>query len=133
MNNPRSSFVRCGFVLLLVTCCLTAQDGQKPKNNGFHIESLMTAAEFKRCGLNKLSEEEVTQLDAWMTRAIENSTAESKLEKPARTSQQDVIESQIDGDFEGWDGETIFKLTNGEIWQQRSMTMNTSTLIAPRC
>jgi hypothetical protein len=29
-----------------------------------------------------------------------------------------VIESQIDGDFEGWDGETIFKLTNGQIWQQ---------------
>jgi len=30
----------------------------------------------------------------------------------------DVIESQIDGDFEGWEGETIVKLTNGQIWQQ---------------
>ena len=30
----------------------------------------------------------------------------------------DVIESQIDGEFEGWEGETIFKLTNGQIWQQ---------------
>ena len=29
-----------------------------------------------------------------------------------------TIESQIDGTFEGWDGETIFKLTNGQIWQQ---------------
>lgn len=29
-----------------------------------------------------------------------------------------VVESQIDGEFEGWDGETIFKLTNGQIWQQ---------------
>lgn len=29
-----------------------------------------------------------------------------------------VIESQIDGDFEGWEGETIIKLTNGQIWQQ---------------
>jgi hypothetical protein len=29
-----------------------------------------------------------------------------------------VIESQIDGDFEGWEGETIVKLTNGQIWQQ---------------
>ena len=33
---------------------------------------------------------------------------------------QQVIESQIDGDFKGWDGETIFKLTNGQIWQQSS-------------
>lgn len=31
-----------------------------------------------------------------------------------------VIESQIDGDFEGWEGETIFKLVNGQIWQQSS-------------
>ncbi len=30
----------------------------------------------------------------------------------------DVIESTIDGKFEGWKGETIFKLTNGQIWQQ---------------
>ena len=30
----------------------------------------------------------------------------------------DVIESTIDGKFDGWDGDTIFKLTNGQIWQQ---------------
>jgi hypothetical protein len=30
----------------------------------------------------------------------------------------DVIESQIDGEFEGWEGETIVKLINGQIWQQ---------------
>lgn len=30
----------------------------------------------------------------------------------------DKIESQIDGDFEGWEGETVVKLTNGQIWQQ---------------
>ena len=28
------------------------------------------------------------------------------------------IESHIDGDFEGFEGETIIKLTNGQIWQQ---------------
>ena len=31
-----------------------------------------------------------------------------------------VIESQIDGEFEGWEGETVFKLMNGQIWQQAS-------------
>ena len=28
------------------------------------------------------------------------------------------MESQIDGEFEGFEGETIIKLTNGQIWQQ---------------
>ena len=30
----------------------------------------------------------------------------------------DLIETQIAGTFSGWDGETIFKLSNGQIWQQ---------------
>ena len=36
----------------------------------------------------------------------------------SRAEPVDVIESRIDGDFEGWDGETIVKLLNGQIWQQ---------------
>ena len=35
-----------------------------------------------------------------------------------KQSTTNVIESQIDGDFEGWEGETIVKLINGQIWQQ---------------
>ena len=31
---------------------------------------------------------------------------------------QDVIESNIDGDFKGWDGTTNFKLVNGDVWVQ---------------
>ena len=37
---------------------------------------------------------------------------------PAPVQSSGVIESQIDGEFQGWDGETIFKLINGQIWQQ---------------
>jgi len=29
-----------------------------------------------------------------------------------------VIETQVDGEFNGWEGETIVKLMNGQIWQQ---------------
>jgi hypothetical protein len=29
-----------------------------------------------------------------------------------------AIETTIDGDFNGWEGETLFKLSNGQIWQQ---------------
>lgn len=30
----------------------------------------------------------------------------------------DVIESQIDGEFKGWSGDTSYKLTNGQVWKQ---------------
>jgi len=33
---------------------------------------------------------------------------------------KNVIETQISGTFEGWNGETIFKMMNGQIWQQSS-------------
>lgn len=35
-----------------------------------------------------------------------------------RSGENGVIESFIDGEFEGFKGETIIKLTNGQIWQQ---------------
>ena len=43
----------------------------------------------------------------------------TRVTPPSGKSQSvDVIESQIEGGFSGWEGETIFKLTNGQIWQQ---------------
>ncbi len=41
-------------------------------------------------------------------------------EIPNRVSEPAVIESGIDGDFEGWDGDTVFKFENGQVWQQVS-------------
>ncbi|TPQ27337.1 hypothetical protein [Methylomonas koyamae] len=32
----------------------------------------------------------------------------------------DVIESQINGEFKGWEGETVYELTNGQVWKQRT-------------
>jgi hypothetical protein len=34
------------------------------------------------------------------------------------SSREAVIESRIDGEFKGWEGESIYKLRNGQIWQQ---------------
>lgn len=39
-------------------------------------------------------------------------------EREGAPASQSIIESQVDDDFEGWEGETILKLTNGQIWQQ---------------
>ncbi len=35
-------------------------------------------------------------------------------------SDKEAMFTRIDGEFTGWDGETIFKLINGQIWEQAS-------------
>ncbi len=41
------------------------------------------------------------------------------LDKPVAVNKlADVIESNIAGDFKGWDGNTVFKLLNRQEWQQ---------------
>jgi hypothetical protein len=46
------------------------------------------------------------------------SSAKPTLNLPKAPSTASAIETQISDTFEGWDGETIFKLSNGQIWQQ---------------
>lgn len=50
--------------------------------------------------------------------AVLRAVTESYSPTSGSLNSSDVIESNIDGEFNGWDGETIFKLTNGQIWQQ---------------
>jgi hypothetical protein len=47
------------------------------------------------------------------------------------SSRQGLIESQIDGEFRGWEGETIYKLMNGQIWQQASYSYSYSYSYMP--
>lgn len=51
---------------------------------------------------------------------IEETLLCKKLNNGSKNMSQgnEVIESQIDGDFEGFEGETIIKLMNGQVWQQ---------------
>ena len=44
--------------------------------------------------------------------------ASSSASSSAASSSSAIIESKIDGEFNGWEGETIFQLRNGQIWQQ---------------
>lgn len=76
------------------------------------IEKLMSSSEFKVCGLNKLSKIELGKLNEWL---LSYTMAFGSV-----LSSPDVIECCIEGDFEGWEGDTIFILTNGQIWQQVS-------------
>jgi hypothetical protein len=105
-----------------------AQDALPP------VEELMTSAQFHASGLNKLSAVELKNLNTWLleytlrvVKLVSNETSNgSDLSTP------NVVESQIDGDFEGWEGETIFKLTNGQIWQQSQYAYHYHYAFMPR-
>jgi hypothetical protein len=115
MLNRMFLVTLCG--LLVFVASARGQDKRQAKYAGLHVESLMTAAEFKKCGLNKLSPEEIAHLDSWLS-SFGNRVAGATSTNAKETGTPDVIESEIDGEFHGWSGETIFKLTNGQIWQQ---------------
>ncbi len=90
------------------------------------VKGLMTDAEFRQSGLHKLGAAELVALDQWLTGYTQTVIHLAREQKPARstalvpspTRTPAVIESCIDGEFNGWEGETIFKLCNGQIWQQ---------------
>jgi hypothetical protein len=49
---------------------------------------------------------------------VQTSRTVSQPTRLSNTQCSSAIETQIDGDFNGWDDEVIYKTENGEIWQQ---------------
>ncbi|MBK7908676.1 MAG: hypothetical protein IPJ78_19300 [Gemmatimonadetes bacterium] len=99
------------------------------------IEVLMTAQQFQRAGLSKLSAEELEQLNAWMARytlAVMQASTPGAGKAGVSGGASAVIESRIDGEFSGWDGETVFKLANGQIWQQASYAYKYHYAFSPK-
>jgi len=99
------------------------------------IQEMMTPDEFKAAGLDKLSEDELQHLDAWMQgyRQTTEKTASEKAEKKAteevkKVTEQanartariklDTLVSRVDGTFEGLKGHTLIKLEDGTVWKQ---------------
>ncbi len=87
------------------------------------IQQMMTPAEFKAAGLNKLSAEELQKLDAWLQGYRQ--VAEQKAEKKATAraaqvehAKMDLIVSRVDGTFHGLTGRTIIRLEDGTVWKQ---------------
>ena len=106
-----------GAIVLTASIC-----GQVP-NLGLSMAKVMTSEELRETGVGSLSPSQRVALDAWLNRYTERviqvvQGAKSKSTTTAQSSCDPVVETTIDGDFNGWEGETIFKLLNGQIWQQ---------------
>jgi hypothetical protein len=90
------------------------------------LQERMTPEEFKAAGLDKLSPEELANLNAFLGRYNAKRVEEVKrAEQNAvagfgghTTPNNEPIVSRLIGRFDGWDGKTVFRLENGQIWQQ---------------
>ena len=80
---------------------------------------LMTPEIFNNSGLNKLSSTELTVLGNWIT-VYSQYLGQLPGAGGAVIATGGVIETEIDGEFKGWNGDTIYRMRNGQIWQQSS-------------
>lgn len=103
----------------------TSQQQVIPPSKDLPLEVMMPPAQQRQAGIQKLTPEEKEQLRMFLINVYLEGVDQGKRGQPSSSlstaaprSTASTIESQIDGDFEGWKGETIVKLRNGQIWQQ---------------
>ncbi len=86
------------------------------------LEERMSQSEFHAAGLDKLSPDELKALDDWLrTHYASTTTYVTPGGAPVfypKSSDREVVESRIDGQFSGWYGKNTFKLENGQEWTQ---------------
>jgi hypothetical protein len=116
MSISRCYAQLAGLFLIVVVGTSFAADDSFP---GF--KKLMSEEEFRQSGLQKLSEQELDALNQWLIRytAGEAEVLKETSEAVREAQKNYEVESTIVGEFSGWDGETIFRLANGQVWQQR--------------
>jgi hypothetical protein len=119
--NTFCSVFRCPILGLctILACVAPAQAAQEEQMSG-SIQEMMSPAEFKASGLNKLSSEELEKLNAWLQgyRDVTEKAATKKATAVASRTKLDLIVSRVDGQFNGLTGRTIIRLEDGTVWKQ---------------
>jgi hypothetical protein len=122
---------------LLIVVLPHALCAQEPFSS---LEERMTGKEFRAAGLDKLTEEELQVLNRWLrdhsvatldgpaesaaapSAAVALEPAEDRRglrkEKERLSDDAKLITARLLGTFDGWDGNTVFRLDNGMIWKQ---------------
>lgn len=92
------------------------------------FSSTLAPEELRQAGIDGLQPEQLARLDALVerythgevdrgvTEVIEEKEDKESLGNPRKGPK--LIEARIIGRFQGWGGGTIFRLENGQIWQQ---------------
>ncbi|GAB3105457.1 hypothetical protein GCM10027159_34950 [Lysobacter terrae] len=102
------------------------------------IEKQMTPEQFKASGLDKLSPQELGNLNAWLNHTLEVETtkaatlAKDKVETENRGfasfGKSDPIVAKIKGEFRGFGRGRSWTLDNGQVWEQ----VDNATLVGAR-
>ena len=107
-----------GLALALLCAALTA----KAAGDRFPgVEKLMSDEEFRAAGLDQLSPAQLEALDRWLVRyTAGDAEVLQQSNEEVRDAKKDYeVRSRIVGDFDGWSGGTVFRLENGQVWDQR--------------
>lgn len=98
------------------------------------VQDQMTPTQFKAAGLDKLTADELANLNAFINGQLEETAetvAKTAVEEHKKSNigfldsmfgGEDVpdIKSNIEGLFKGWQGRTRVTLANGHVWEQLS-------------
>lgn len=127
------------------------------------LENILTARQFRDAGLDALSSEQMAALNGWLTSYLRSqsqsagapaaavpgaSAAPAPSPAPAAAAatgtaafgatmlkptavEPDSVHSYIVGKFTGWSGSTLFKLGNGQVWQQSEPADYSAQLMNP--
>ena len=116
--TPKPPFLRCvSIAWILVSSAAGAAERAD-------VRDLMTPDEFRASGLGKLSADELEALNRWLVRFTARDAPELRLQdetvkEEIKRADEEGIRTRIVGEFTGWDGDTVFRLENGQIWKQR--------------
>ena len=80
------------------------------------IKQAMSPEEFHKAGLDKLSDEELRNLDRWLKGDREKTA--KKATTRASKAKMDLIVSRVNGSFGGLGGGTVIELEDGTAWKQ---------------
>ena len=115
--------------LIVILVCLSVPATVVAQDSFSSLEEKMTGKEFTEAGLDKLTDDELAALNAWIrSRSLAEGEAVAVPGQPQFSGEDprgfenfgdnSDIESSIVGQFTGWRGNTVFELENGMIWEQ---------------
>tara|TARA_R110001592_G_scaffold363043_1_gene679685 strand:+ start:170940 stop:171410 length:471 start_codon:yes stop_codon:yes gene_type:complete len=115
--------MKIGVLVLLYLTIFTPSlaVAEEPAKTFPGIEVLMTPEEFQAAGLDKLTPAERESLNGFLIRytAEDAPLLLTTDEEVLHAVQEQEIVSVIQQPFKGWSGDTVFRLENGQVWQQR--------------
>lgn len=122
-TRPWPARISLALALVLATGLTQAAADTRPP-----IQERMTDAQFKAYGLDKLSVEELKGLNTWLRGEMSAAKVEARNEPAvandakagfrSKETERVEVKAHLTGAFSGWSGSTIFKLDNGQEWQQ---------------